>query len=71
MTSHPTDMLNSMRTGRIYNATTVGGGEVMGEYLGYEVVYGEWAILLRDDNTDITVSLKLDEIDTVLLGPST
>jgi hypothetical protein len=63
-------MLNSMRTGRVYNATTLGGDEVIGKYLGYEVVYGEWAILLQDDDADITISLKLDDIDTVLLGPS-
>jgi len=64
MITHPTEMLNSMRAGRIYNATTSQGHEFTGEYLGYEVVHGEWSILLRCD--DVTVSVPLDQIDTVL-----
>jgi hypothetical protein len=69
MTIHLTDMLNSMRSGRIYTASTSTGDEITGEYLGYEVVHGEWSILLRDD--DITVSLPLEGLDTVLLSTST
>lgn len=67
MTIHLTDMLNSMRTGRVYSATTVEGDETAGEYHGYEVVHGQWSILLRDE--ELTVSLPLESIDTVL--PST
>lgn len=66
MTIHLTDMLNSMRAGRFYDITTVDRREFTGEYLGYEVVRGDWSILLRQD--DITVSIPLEQLDTVLIG---
>lgn len=64
MTVQLTDMLNSMRTGRTYGAATFRGASFIGEYLGYEVVHDQWSILLKCD--DITVSLPLDDLDTVL-----
>lgn len=64
MSSNLTDMLNSMRSGHNYAAATSSGNEFTGEYLGYEVVHGTWSLLLRTD--EVTVSVPLDQIDTVL-----
>jgi len=66
VSDHLTGMLNAMRHGRVYTATTFTGSEITGQYLGYEVVHGDWSILLQDE--DITVSLPLEDIDTVLLS---
>lgn len=56
--------LNNLRLGDVYRATTRSGSSV-GEYLGMETPYGDWAILLRHPTG--TDSIALDEVLTIEL----
>lgn len=54
---------NHYRRGHTYHATTARGLQVVGEYLGTEVTFGEPAILLR--NPSGTTSLYLEDLIAV------
>lgn len=53
--------LNQLVTGSTYRATTHGGHAIVGEYLGIEVPYGDWAILLRSSLGTESVTIDLIE----------
>lgn len=55
--------LTSLRHGRLYRATTCDGRVAEGEYLGIEVSYDDWAIMLRGDSG--TASLALDHLTSL------
>jgi len=55
---------NHLQRGATYQATTADDGIVVGEYLGMEVPFGRWAILLRHETG--TRSLSLRDIVTIL-----
>ncbi len=55
--------LNLLSTGLVYRAITADGRIVVGEYLGVEVPYGTWAILLR--SSEGTRSIPVMSIDTI------
>jgi hypothetical protein len=52
--------LDGLQRGLTYRATTTGDRVVIGEYLGIEVPFGAWAILLRHETG--TESISLDDI---------
>lgn len=54
--------LNQLRRGATYVAHTP-HGRVAGEYLGMEMLYGEFAILLR--GTDATESITVDDVVSI------
>lgn len=60
-----TPNLNHLRRGGLYRAITV-EGTTLGEYLGMEAVYGERAVVLRNQ-TGIT-SLLRDQILSIELA---
>lgn len=55
--------LNNLRRGGAYRAVTRTGSVAVGEYLGIEVVYGDWCILLRGDTG--TISIPTSELEVV------
>jgi hypothetical protein len=54
---------NHLRCGETYRATTA-DAVVVGEYLGMEVPFGRWAILLRQRTG--TESIPLDDVVSIL-----
>ena len=56
--------INHLRRGEFYRATSCTGRSVTGEYLGVEVAYDEWRILLR--TVASTESLAIRHLDVVL-----
>lgn len=54
--------LNQLRRGSTYRARTQ-RGRVTGEYLGMEMLYGDIAILLRNDNG--TASIPVDSVRSI------
>ena len=50
--------INHLRRGTTYRASTRDGTTV-GEYLGIEAPYGEWAILLRHEAGTDSIPLRL------------
>ena len=54
--------LNQLRRGATYNART-DRAQVRGEYLGMERPYGEFAILLR--NEDVTESVPVSDLVSI------
>jgi len=55
---------NHLQRGATYQATTADDGIVVGEYLGMEVPFGRWALLLRHQTG--TESIPLRDIVTIL-----
>ena len=55
---------NHLQCGATYQATTAGDGIIVGEYLGMEVPFGRWALLLRHQTG--TESIPLRDIVTIL-----
>lgn len=51
------NIFNHLRRGTTYSAITQNGISV-GEYLGMEVSYGEWAIMLRQGAATESISLR-------------
>ncbi len=51
------NIFNQLRRGATYSAMTQQGISV-GEYLGIEVSYGDWAILLRHGAATESISLR-------------
>lgn len=62
--SGATISINHLRYGDTYEATTQTGFVSTGEYLGVEVAYDDWRILLRGQ-TDIH-SIAIDQLESVL-----
>ena len=56
--------LSHLRRGRSYRATTTDGSVIVGEYLGIEVAWDEWSILLR--NAGGTEAIVVHELVSVL-----
>ncbi len=56
--------INHLRYGKTYEATTQTGLVSTGRYLGIEVAYDDWRILLRDES-DIH-SIAIDHLESVL-----
>lgn len=59
----PAPDITSLRHGRLYRAETCDGRVAEGEYLGIEVSYDDWAIMLRGEAG--TASLALDHLTSV------
>lgn len=55
--------LNHLRRGHTYRLITTAGRALHGEYLGIEVIYGDWCLLLR--GTDQTFSVPSDLVERV------
>ena len=55
--------LNHLRRGRIYRLITKAGATIDGEYLGIEVMYDDWCLLLR--GTDETHSIPTRHVNRV------
>lgn len=55
--------INHLRLGDNYEATTYDGRTVSGLYLGIEVAYDDFCILLR--NSDGTTSIAVADLDSV------
>jgi hypothetical protein len=47
--------LNHLRPGTNYRAATTAHGSVVGEYLGIEVAYDVWSILLRTGSGTVSI----------------
>jgi hypothetical protein len=60
--------LNHLRHGRRYTATVRAGVAVTGDYLGIEVNYDEWCILLR--TSDGTASIRTVDLTSVSMVPA-
>jgi hypothetical protein len=58
-----TTEINRLRMGGAYRATTLAGRSTEGEYLGIEVAYDEWRMILRGA-TGIE-SIALDDVASV------
>lgn len=58
--------LNLLSPGIICRAVTLDGRIVVGEYLGVEVPYGSWALLLRADTG--TESLSVGSIESIQIA---
>ncbi len=63
MTASTEKQLNQLITGSTYRATTTAGLAIIGEYLGMEVPYGDWSILLRGPLG--TESITVDLIESI------
>ncbi len=57
-------LLSRLHRGATYRADTADNGVVVGEFLGVEVPFGRWAILLR--HTTGTESVAIGDIITIL-----
>jgi len=55
--------INHLRIGDFYQATTQAGEISVGEYLGIEVTYGDWRIILR--GRSCTGSIAVDALASV------
>lgn len=52
------EMLNGLRRGTSYLATTVDGRSAFGEYLGIEVNLGDRSILLRHEGATASIAVE-------------
>jgi len=55
--------LNHLRRGHTYRASTRAGATTVGEYLGIEVAYDVWCVLLRGAGG--TVSIPMTDLEFV------
>jgi hypothetical protein len=59
--------LNQLRRGHEYRITTIAGIVHAGEYLGIEVVYGDWCLLMKGmDQTASIPTRHVDRIESLL-----
>ena len=65
--STATISINHVRPGATYRAITHCGSIAVGEYLGIEVIYDDWRILLRHDGG--TESIAVAELASVTPEP--
>ena len=63
VTDHTRIDAASMRPGHMYAAHTIGGHDIVGEYLGIEVAHGEWSMLVHTGSG--VVSLPLARVRSV------
>jgi hypothetical protein len=55
--------LNQLRRGREYRITTNAGIVYAGEYLGIEVIYGDWCLLMK--GMDQTASIPTHNVERI------
>jgi hypothetical protein len=55
--------LNHLRRGHTYRITTTAGVVHAGEYLGIEVVYGDWCLLMK--GVEQTASIPTHQVDQI------
>ena len=55
--------LNHLRRGHEYRITTTAGTVYAGEYLGIEVLYGDWCLLMR--GIDATASIPTRNVELI------
>lgn len=55
--------LNHLRRGHMYRITTTAGIVHAGEYLGIEVLYGDWCLLMK--GVDQTASIPTQQVDRI------
>lgn len=56
--------LNHLEIGDTYEVTTELGRTTIGEYLGIEVAYDDWMIILR--NADGSETIRVDQLSDVV-----